>query len=211
MLRYKGYKGKLITFEGIDGCGKTTAMQEAAKILKEKYSKIVTFRDPGTTKISEAIRDILLDPNLDMDVWAEYHLYIAARADLVRYLKKDLEEGAIVFLDRFYDSTIAYQGFRNGIPLQVVLEDNKRIGCPEPNLTLLYKLDPEIGIKRNLGEGKMNRIDRENLEKHRKVYGGYEWIAKKFKHRVKIIDASQSKERVLEETVKIIENFLKSA
>ncbi|MCL6500916.1 MAG: dTMP kinase [Candidatus Pacearchaeota archaeon] len=201
-------RGILITFEGIDGCGKTTAMHGAAEILSKEYKKIVTFRDPGTTKVSEAIRNILLEPNLNMSVWTEYYLYVAARAELVKKIEPYLEQGAIVFLDRFYDSTIAYQGFRNGIPLQFILEDNKRIGCPEPDLTLLYKLGPEVGMQRNISEGKQNRIDQESLDKHKKVYEGYEWVAKKFKNRVRIIDASQSKEKVLEETVMIIDEFL---
>lgn len=206
-------KGFLITFEGIDGCGKTTAMQGAAKILEPKYQKynykIVTFRDPGTTKVAEQIRDILLNPDSKMSKWTEYFLYLAARTELVEEIKLHLEKGSIIFLDRYYDSTIAYQGFRNGVPLEIINEDNKRISQRvESDLTLLYKITPEIAMKRNLGNGKMNRIDRESLEKHKKVYEGYEWVAKKFEDRVRIIDASQTKKKVLEDTVKIIDEFL---
>jgi dTMP kinase len=204
------YKGKLITFEGLDGCGKTTAMKGAAEALNPKYeNKIITLRDPGTTKVSEEIRDILLNPKSKMSKWTEYYLYVAARSELIEEIKSYLSKGKIVFLDRFYDSTIAFQGFRSGIPLEVILEDNRRIlQGVEPDLTLLYKVTPEIGMQRNVNNGKMNRIDRESLEMHKKVYEGYEWVAKRYKNRIYIVDAFKSKEEVLKSTVKIIDEFL---
>lgn len=204
------YNGILVSFEGLDGCGKTTAMKTAAAILNPKYNnRIVTLRDPGTTKVAEKIRDIVLNPDLEMNKWTEYYLYVAARAELVKEIKLCLYEGKIIFLDRFLDSTFAFQGFRNNIPLKVIKEDNQRISCGIiPNLTLLYKISPEIAIERNKINGKMDRIDRESIEKHKKVYEGYEWVAKKFKDRVVIIDASQTREKVLEDSIKILDEFL---
>ena len=211
MSRYRKYKGYLINPEGLDGAGKTTAIKGALEILKPKYGDRMTYyRDPGSTEFAEKARWLLLESGLEISKEAEYYLYVSARADLVkRKIKPDMEQGKAVVVDRFYDSTFAFQGFRNGIPLKVIFEDNKRISYGiMPNLTLLYRLDPEIAMLRNLENGKMNRIDRESLEKHRKVYEGYEWVAKKFSSRVKIIDASQTKVKVLEDTVKILDEFL---
>ena len=204
------YKGVLVTFEGMDGSGKTTAMEGAAEILNKKYkNKIVTMRDPGTTIVSEMIRNVLLNPGVKMNSWTEYYLYVAARSGLIDEIKPKIKKGKIIFLDRFYDSTIAFQSFRNKIPLKVILEDNKRIlqGI-EPNLTLLYKVNAEIGMSRNLSNGKGNRIDRECLELHKKVCEGYKWIAETYKDRVRVVDASRTKKQVLEESVRIIDEFL---
>lgn len=204
------YKRILITFEGLDGCGKTTAMNGAYEVLGPKYNnRIVTMRDPGTTEIAEKIRTILLYSKEIRNKWTEYYLYLAARAELVKEIRSNLEQGKIIFLDRFFDSTFAFQGFRNGIPLEVISEDNRRISEGiVPDLTLLYKITPEIATARNKSNGKKSRIDIESIEQHRKVYEGYEWVAKKFHRRVRIIDASQSKEKVLMDTVKILDEFL---
>ncbi|MGB9707788.1 MAG: dTMP kinase [Candidatus Pacearchaeota archaeon] len=208
MLKYKGY---IITLEGLDGAGKTTAIDGALETLRPKYRDMLTcYRDPGSTEFAEKVRWLLLDSGLNISKWAEYHLYVSARADLFENkIKPDLKQGKVVIVDRFYDSTIVYQGFKNGIPLEVIFNDNKRIlqGI-KPNLTLLYRILPEIAMQRNASNGKMNRIDRESIEKHQKVYEGYEWIARKFGYRVKIIDALQSKEKVKEETIKILDEFL---
>lgn len=211
MPKYKKYKGYLITAEGLDGAGKTTAVMGAIETLKLKYGNAVTYyKDPGSTEFAEKARWLLLESGLEMDKLAEYHLYVAARADLIqKKIKPDMEQGKAVIVDRFYDSTVAFQGFRNGIPLTVIFSDNKRISYGiKPNLTLLFRVSPEIAMQRNLDNGKMNRIDRESIEKHQRVFEGYEWIAKRFKNRVRIIDASQSKEKVLEETVRMLDEFL---
>lgn len=209
-IYYALYSGLLLTFEGLDGCGKTTAMNGAAGILGQKYNnRIIALRDPGTTESAEKIRSVLLDSKDIKNKWTEYYLYVAARAELITEIKAHLEQGKIIFLDRFYDSTIAFQGFRKGIPREIIFEDNKRISEGiEPDLTLLYRINPEIAMQRNLSTGKMNRIDRESLEQHKKVYEGYEWVAKKFKDRVCTIDASKTKEEVLKDTVSIIDEFL---
>ena len=204
------YNGLLMTGEGLDGCGKTTALEAAVEILNRKYdNRIVMFRDPGTSKVAEAIRDVVLHPKFKMTKYTEYYLYIAARAELVEEIKPHLHEGKVVVLDRFFDSTYAFQGFRNGVPLEIIEEDNRRISQGiTPDLTLLYKITPKIAMQRNKSDKKMNRIDRESEQQHWKVYNGYEWLERKFKDRIVVIDASQSIEKVRENTVMIMDEFL---
>lgn len=171
---------------------------------------IVLFRDPGTTEIGEKIREILLNPELELNKWTEFNLFLAARAQLVHeFLIPTLEKSKIVFLDRYYDSTIAYQGFRNGIPLETIINYNKIMGAVEPDLTLLYKISVEEAQSRlRKNSSSLTRIDQEALELHKKVAEGYDFVAQNYKERVYVIDASRSLEEVTKETIKIIGGFL---
>ncbi|MEM4152911.1 MAG: dTMP kinase [Candidatus Pacearchaeota archaeon] len=205
-------KGKLITFEGIDGCGKTTILNNIFNFFNKKYpDRFLKARDPGTTELGEEIRRLLLYKN--MNKWAEFNLFLAARAQLIKeFLIPNLKKGKIIFLDRYYDSTIAYQGFRNNIPLKIIFDYNKKIEAIEPDLTLLFDLPIKLAQKRILEDSKKHRkpttFDKESLERHRKVYEGYKWIAKNFENRVRVIDASKNIDEVTKEVKNIIDEFL---
>ncbi|MCX8194307.1 MAG: dTMP kinase [Candidatus Pacearchaeota archaeon] len=204
-------KGKLITFEGVDGCGKTTVLNKVFEFFNKKYpNRFLKARDPGTTEIGEKIRKLLLYKN--MNKWTEFNLFLAARAQLVNeFLIPNIKKGKIVLLDRFYDSTIAYQGFRNGVPLEMIVDYNKKIKVIEPDLTLLFDLPLEEAQKRILSDKRnLTVFDKENIEQHKKVHKGYKWIAKKYKKRVNVIDASRSIEEVTKDAIKIISKHLRN-
>lgn len=214
-----GYPGVLITAEGLDGSGKTTAFDNAFEYFSKKYpNMLVRFRDPGSIKnledICEEIREMLLYHRKENSNWTEFYLFVASRAQLVdKYLVPNLKEGKIVFLDRFYDSTIAFQGFGNGIPIDTILYDNGNVlQGTEPDLTLLYDLPVDIALKR-MAEDKNKKLtdfDKGTKDFHQRVWEGYQYVADKYQDRVKIIDATKSVEEVSKETIKIIEEFLEN-
>lgn len=202
-----------ISFEGPEGSGKTTILAK----LKERFSnegiEIIITREPGGSVISEQIRKVILNKtNTLMDSWTEVLLYIAARRQhLVEKIFPEKNSKKIIICDRFSDSTLAYQGYGRKLDIkkintiQEIVFDNFK-----PNLTILFNIKPEIGLKRikDRNKSEHNRLDRENLSFHQLVYQGYQEIAKNNKDRIKVIDASKSFEQVLEETYQIIKQFI---
>ncbi len=201
------YKGKLITFEGIDGCGKTTAMNYAFRHFNKKYpGLVIKIRDPGTTYVGEKIRPILLYEKLDP--WAEFLLFEAVRAQLIKEcIIPKLKEGKLIFLDRYIDSTIAYQGFGGKLSLDLVLEHIRLKEKPKPDLTFLFDLPVEVALKRKKSK-KLTKFEKRSKREYQKILNGYKIIAKTFKERVYVIDASKSKKEVREEVIKVIDEFL---
>ncbi len=202
-----------ISIEGPEGSGKSSAIKIVyERLIKDGYS-IVQTREPGGTSISEQIRNIILDKdNTEMDSRCEALLYAASRRQhLVQKIWPALKKGYLVFCDRYLDSSLAYQGIARGIGLEEVLNIN--LFATEntfPDLTLLFDIEPEIGLKRiaSNADREVNRLDLEKLEFHKKVRSGYLLLAKKYPERIKIIDASQSLEVVAEETYRIIKGKL---
>lgn len=187
--------GIFITFEGVEGGGKTTQVHRLADALGPN---VVLTREPGGTPIAERIRDLFLT-SAGMTVVTELLLIAAARAQHVDALiRPALAANRIVICDRFIDATVAYQGYRGGIDLDLIHRLNEiATGGLKPDLTFVLDLPPEIGLQRQQ-KGKLyrDRLDRESLENHEKVRAGYLAVAKAESHRVKLIDAMQSRDAV---------------
>lgn len=184
-----------ITFEGVDGCGKTTQMELLARRLTDLGVRFVSTREPGGTETGMAIRNILLDPRYhDITPFAELLLYIAARSQIVEQLiKPRRSEGYVVLCDRFIDSTTAYQQFGRGVYPQIITFLNQLATSNlKPDLTILLVVDPAKGKRRNDEAGKADRFDSEALKFVERVQRGYEWLAKQEPDRIKVVDANGS-------------------
>jgi dTMP kinase len=181
-----------ISFEGVDGSGKSTQ----AKLLAEALGpETVLIREPGGTDAAERIRELLADPALELDPFAELLLFSAARADLLsRVVRPALEAGGTVVADRFADSSVAYQGGARGLGTSHVLSlVDMTIDGLWPDLTLLLRIDPEAGLKRADG---LDRFEAEGLELQREVAEAYDEIAMIASDRVVVIDAEGEVEEV---------------
>lgn len=202
-------KGKFISFEGSEGSGKSTQAGLVYEYLKKKKIPVVLLREPGGVKISEAIRRLLLDvKNTDMTKESETLLYMASRAQLVEeVLKPALNEGKVVLCDRFLDSTIAYQGFGNGVDVGAIREIGKfatqKIG---PGLTLLFDIETEKGLSRT--NAVKDRIELRSLKYHRRVRRGYLQLAKREPKRFRVIKVNKGKEEIFEIVREYVDAFL---
>ena len=214
-------KGLFITFEGLEGCGKTTQAKMLFDFLiKQKIPSIYT-KEPGGTKIGDKIRKILLDQKNDgMDYKTEMLLFLASRAENVRLIiLPALEEGKVVISDRFYDSTTAYQGYGRGIDLEITKNLNSLVvGKAIPDLTFILDIDPYEGLRRSasFGNSREMRFEEEFINKKiiggklflERVRHGYYQLSHEEKGRIKIIDANRNKEDIFEEIVKIVKRKL---
>jgi len=203
-------KGKFITFEGSEGSGKSTQIQTVKKYLESKGHDVLFMREPGGVEISEKIRDILLDTNTtDMGDECETLMYMAARAQLVKeVIIPTLNSGKIILCDRFLDSTVAYQGYGNGVDIEKIKNIGKFVTQGfEPDLTLLFDLDVEEGFAR-INHPK-DRIEQRSIDYHNRVRKGYLEIAKNEPDRIKLIDASKSKKEIQLIVCKHIDQLLK--
>jgi dTMP kinase len=189
-----------VSLEGIDGSGKSTQ----AKLLAEALGpETLLIREPGGTDAAERIRELLADPALELDPYAELLLFLAARADLTaRVIRPALETGRDVVSDRFADSTVAYQGAARGLGVgeTISLTDSATDGL-WPDLTILLRVDPEVGLGRADGE---DRFESEGLDLQRAVAEAYEEIAQTASDRVVGIDASGSVEQVHEQVIEAV-------
>jgi dTMP kinase len=189
--------GLFITFEGPEGCGKSTHVKRLAERLQADGHEVVTTREPGGTPTGEAIRGILQHDSAGEPICpeAETLLFEASRAQLVQHvIRPALERGAIVMCDRFADSTTAYQGYGRGFDVEHILQLHAfAIGETAPGLTLLLDVDVEEGFRRlharNMQQRTgLDRMERESLEFHRRVYAGYHALAERWPERFRIID-----------------------
>ncbi len=198
-------KGLFITFEGIDGCGKTTQLKLANKYLKKRGLSPLVIREPGSTPVSEKIRKILLNKDLDLEGFSELMLYIAARAELVReVIAPSIGNDKIILCDRFYDSTTAYQGYGRGINVLLITRlNNLAIGNNKPDLTFLFDVDYKTSLTRR--KEVTDRLESESRIFFNKVRRGFLEIARKEKRRIKVIDGRKSTEEISNE----VENWLK--
>ena len=203
-------KGLIISFEGPDGAGKTTVINRLLPILSEKLNRsIVSTREPGGVDIAERIRDVILDVNHTiMDDKTELLLYMAARRQhFVEKVLPALKSGKLVLIDRFIDSSVAYQGSGRGLDKQVISWLNDfATDSRKPDLTLYFDIDSETGLTRiaKNAEREINRLDLEKLEMHQRVRQGYLELAELEKSRVVTIDASQDLEQVVTDALKEI-------
>lgn len=186
-------KGKFVTFEGGEGVGKTTQLALVRQYLEDNGVDAIFLREPGGNKISEKIRDIILDiDNSAMTGTCEAMLYSAARAQLTEeVIKPALESGKLVICDRFIDSTFAYQGIARGLGADKVDALN-RMACGDvmPDLTIFLDLPPYLAFARKGGADKSDRLEQEGIEFHNKVYEGYVLAAKLYPQRIARVDCT---------------------
>ena len=203
-------KGKFITVEGSDGSGKTTFINSATEYLIKKGYKVITTREPGGTVFSEKVRELLFDSSNEIDAKTESLLFCVSRRDhIIKKIIPYVEEGYIVICDRFVDSSIAYQSYGRGLNKQDIIDINKyTTDGLEPDLTLYFNVDVEIGLSRTKGRGENNRMDNESLKFYKDVKRGYDELSNDYKKRIKVIDANQDYEKVEKDAFKILEGFL---
>jgi dTMP kinase len=206
-----------ITFEGVEGSGKTTQIQRLKKYLSQKGIPCKVTREPGGCPISEKVRKILLNPDhCEMVPMSELLLYEAARAQHVKeVIKPFLKKGGVVLCDRFNDATIAYQGYGRKIDLKWVERLNHLSSQGiRPDVTFLLDCPSDVGLKRALQRNRAlkqereERFEREEIQFHQRVRKGYLAIAKKEPRRVKVIDTRQGEDKVFERIRKIVDNLI---
>jgi dTMP kinase len=186
-------KGKFITFEGSEGCGKSTQSGMLYEYLKKKGRAVVYLREPGGTNTSEKIRRILLDPANHIEPLCETLLYMAARAEVVaKIIAPALKKGKIVICDRFLDSTLVYQGYGLGVSLSFIKEVGKAVCAGiEPDLTIFLDLAVAKGLKYRAG--KKDRIEKRSFDYHLRVRRGYLELARREPKRIKVIKVERDK------------------
>lgn len=207
-----------ITFEGVEGSGKTSQIQRLKKYLTQKGIPCKVTREPGGSLIGEKIRKILLNPDhREMVPATELFLYEAARAQHVKEaIKPFLKKGGVVLCDRFCDATLAYQGYGRRIDLKWIASLN-RISSQgiTPDVTFLLDCPSDVGLDRALQRNRMlkqeeeSRFEKEAIQFHRRVRKGYLAIARKEPHRVRVIDTREGEDKVFEKIRKIIDNLMR--
>jgi len=191
--------GLFITVEGTDGSGKTTQINMMKEYMQDRGYKVLVTREPGGTRISEMIRTIILDPqNSEMGIITEMLLYAAARAQLVsEIIKPAVLEGKIVICDRFVDSSYVYQGFGRGIGMETVKSVNSAAADGiTPDITFFFDINPEVALSRRMASTGMDRIEKEKIDFHMRVYSGYKALAAMYPERIKTLDGSRSIEEI---------------
>jgi dTMP kinase len=202
-------KSIFISLEGPEGAGKSTILEALLPILSEKRDVVAT-REPGGVRISEDIRNIVLNPeNTALDAKTEILLFAAARrVHLLGKIKPALDAGKVVLVDRFIDSSVAYQGYAGGVEVEQVkwLNDFATDGL-KPDLTVFFDIHPEDGLRRVMksGEREKNRLDLAELDYHVKVYEGYQALLKTDPERIVSIDASKTPDEVVAQIVEVIQ------
>jgi len=204
-----------ITFEGIEGTGKSTQIALLQEHLEALGRRVLVTCEPGGSRIGAELRRVLLSlDNRDLTPQAELFLYLADRAQHVaQVVRPALEAGAVVLCDRFADSTVAYQGFGRGMDIKLLHQLNAvAVGGLWPELTILLDLDPETGlaraVARNESEGKTNaegRFEAESLAFHSRVRQGFLSLAASFPERISILDASGTPEAIAQDLRALVE------
>ena len=200
-----------ITFEGPEGSGKTTVLNQINKLLSENYN-VISTREPGGVSTGEEIRNILLDGE-NIDIRTEALLFAASRREhLVEKVIPALKNNKVVLCDRYIDCSLAYQGYARGIGIEEVKKINEfAINGLYPDLTIYLDIDAEVGRERILkNQRSQNRLDKETLTFHQKVIEGYKTLIKTNPERFKVVDATQSIESVISDTYEIILSYLKN-
>lgn len=201
-------RGKFITFEGLDGAGKSTFIPLAKEALVRLGRDVVLSREPGGTAIGEKIRGLLLDPESRLSAKTEALLVFAARQQhLQEVIWPALEAGQIVLCDRFTDSTFAYQGGGRGLAMDALAQLEQWVQGPfQPDLTLLFDVDESLGQARLKKDRSLDRFEQEAAEFHRRVRQAYRERSLTYTHRIRLIDAS----RPMDEIKVVVEKLVTS-
>lgn len=205
-------QGVLITFEGIEGSGKTTQFARLAKLLRDEGYPVVETREPGGTPLAEGIRDIILGTSTEpMAPRCETLLILASRSQHVaQVVQPALRQGQVVLCDRFFDSTLAYQGYARGLDRPALWSMNRfATGGISPNLTLLLDVPVSVGLDRRDRHDKLrDRLDLEAARFHEKVRRGYRDLASKEPSRIRVIDGRPAPEIVQANVASVVLPFL---
>ena len=200
-------KGKFITFEGCDGCGKSTQLALLSEYLKKEGIPHIFTREPGGGKISEAIRGLLLNgKNTEMGDECEALLYAAARAQHIKdRVEPALNEGKLVVCDRYVDSSFAYQAYARGLGVEFVEKINAfALEKFLPDVTVFFDLSPQEAFARKKGADLDDRMELAGLAFHERVYEGYLALAEKFPKRIVVINARKSIEEIAKEVIFVL-------
>ena len=201
-------RGLLLTFEGAEGSGKSTQIKLLEAYFRKRGDRVLVLREPGSTALSEALREILLDKkNTSLSHKTELFLYLAARVQLVQEkIIPALKEKTIILCDRFQDSTLVYQGYGLGLDKKIISMMGKfATGDILPELTFLLDIAAKEGLRR--AGGSKDRIQGRSLTYHRRVRNGYLALARKYPKRIKVIQAKDIS-RTHDEIKKLLEEFL---
>ena len=202
--------GLFITFEGVEGCGKSTQIDLLENWLMRRRRVVKKVIEPGGTKVGDRLRDILLDPDSrGVTAQAEALMYAASRAQLVAdVIRPALEAEQVVLSDRYLDSSLAYQVYGRGLDFEQVMSINKwATDSLLPDMTFLLRLTAEIGLGRTIGR-QADRLEQESLDFHRLVEAGYEDLAAKYAERYVVVDARESIEHIHRQVVKAAEQII---
>ncbi|HZO95373.1 MAG TPA: dTMP kinase [Candidatus Baltobacteraceae bacterium] len=191
----------LVTFEGIEAAGKSTLIAALADLFTSRGDAVLVTREPGGTPFGDSLRAVFVDPAYRIDPWAEVMLLNASRAQLVaEVIAPALKEGTVVLCDRFFDATVAYQGFGRGLEVEVLLDvcliATRRIA---PDLTFLLDVPVEVSAARVRARGGADRVEREGPDFHGRVREGYLQLARRFPNRYVVLDGTASAHAVADE------------
>ncbi len=204
-------KGVFITFEGPEGCGKSTHSARLFEYLKAEGYPCILTREPGGTKIGEKVREILLNPENDfISMRTELMLFETARSQIVdEVIRPAVSEKKVVLCDRYSDSTVVYQGYAGKLAIKdIYAVDKIATGGLKPDLTVLLDLKPEIGLARAGAIKTKDRMESRSIEYHRMVRNGYLDLSKKFKKRFRVIRVSDDIENTFGMVKKCVASYL---
>ena len=201
-------KGLFITFEGADGCGKSTQLNLLSDYLKNKGYEVIVTREPGAKGLGERIREILLNYDGDVSDRCESFLFLADRAQHIdTVVNPAIEQGKIVLCDRHTDSSVAYQGYGRGLLIdRINMLNDLAVNGRKPDMTFVFDVDVETSMSR-VGSVK-DRMESAGMEFFNRVRNGYLEIAKQEPQRVKVLDAKKSIDEIHQNVVKLIEELL---
>ena len=201
-------RGKFITFEGCDGCGKSTQLRLLSEYLEKQGVAHIFTREPGGGKISESIRQILLDgKNAEMTDECEALLYAAARVQhLADRVEPALKEGKLVVCDRYVDSSLAYQAYARGLGVDFVQKINAfALENYLPDVTVFIDLSPEDAFRRKHGADENDRLEQAGIAFHQRVYEGYKTLAKENPTRFAVVDGRKTPDEIFSDVVAILQ------
>ena len=196
-----------ITFEGIEGSGKSSLIAQLKKYFKSSKLEAFFSKEPGGTDLGKEIRKILLNPKYSFDPTSELLLLLADRAEHVqKIIRPNLQKNKLIFCDRYLDSTLAYQGSGRNLDKKIIKEMFKVLDFPIPDLTILLDVPVQIGLSRARKRNKLDRFEKEDLNFHENVRRSYLDLAKNNSARIVLFDSSISEEELFKKAVNLIKS-----